>query len=678
MKEFRFCLESLDLHLTANEIQTLWASADQDGSGTVDFVEFATFCSYNLLHLEREKHIRSLHNAIHSQAQEMLHNDGIVKKEKENELQGYLINLFKLADSNNSGMLNHDELESVLEAMDIHLTPFEITCVLQEVDMNHDGTIQYDEFVPLAVQLIEMYRISEVEKNRRHDQEKWARKKTEQLSHSFLGEAHQSAKYIRHHVQIINETIDDLNARQHAIKAVLKNPHSGLAKQEVNAIFIRLIPGNHFSGSALRDRTLTSGLPQRQITLDELEETIFEVRRLSMMRGLLEKKEKKFIASSILSELEKVAYQVKVKTGATSLPTFISAKSCYNVLETSVSLRLNRSQILAIISWSECFDESHMMIDYKRFATYAGNMIERMLGADMQEKRASAVSKGQISTTKAMNGVTETEVVHYLKEAFKNSINKNKEHHINVKTLFQIVRDIPGLKLSKREAMAVVIAFPHMDDEHINCREFIHWCYHTLVTVCKERLISRRLPLTAAGLENRPENLNEYLQIKRLAEQMLDVLKLRINKSQLLIGFSPEVFETRAKSRPTTAETTLEAEQNSLKDTKIFSYCSDGNEEEEEIQFAAMTGQATALKELEFDVPVVTIKPIVYGKKRGNNPNNRSPTAASKTPEIEPRRTIRGTLKIMENDVFLYPEKTPLEIEFKAEDGSFNSCIPVG
>ena len=37
-------------------------------------------------------------------------------------------------------------------------------------------------------------------------------------------------------------------------------------------------------------------------------------------------------------------------------------------------------------------------------------MIERMLGADMQEKRAKAISKGQINTSKAMNGVTEKEV----------------------------------------------------------------------------------------------------------------------------------------------------------------------------------------------------------------------------------------------------------------------------
>lgn len=37
MKEFRQCLESLDLKLTPSEIQALMASADSDGNGTIDF-----------------------------------------------------------------------------------------------------------------------------------------------------------------------------------------------------------------------------------------------------------------------------------------------------------------------------------------------------------------------------------------------------------------------------------------------------------------------------------------------------------------------------------------------------------------------------------------------------------------------------------------------------------------
>ena len=60
MPEFKFCLESLDLKLTEAEINALMASADADGSGTIDFDEFMDFCTHNLLHLEREKHIRAL------------------------------------------------------------------------------------------------------------------------------------------------------------------------------------------------------------------------------------------------------------------------------------------------------------------------------------------------------------------------------------------------------------------------------------------------------------------------------------------------------------------------------------------------------------------------------------------------------------------------------------------
>ena len=68
--------------------------------------------------------------------------------------------------------------------------------------------------------MIEMYRLNVNEKSKRLELEQWAKTKTEELAHSFLGEVHQSAKYIRSRIKIIEETIEDSTARQEAIKSV--------------------------------------------------------------------------------------------------------------------------------------------------------------------------------------------------------------------------------------------------------------------------------------------------------------------------------------------------------------------------------------------------------------------------------------------------------------------------
>ena len=132
------------------------------GNGTIDFEEFATFCAHNLLHLEREKHIRALHNSIHKQATQLFNKDTDVDDKQ--ELADHLLQVFKMADEDGSGHLNHAEIESLFHSLDIRLSDFELNCVMAEADTNHDGLIEYTEFIPVCVELLQLYRLNEEEK----------------------------------------------------------------------------------------------------------------------------------------------------------------------------------------------------------------------------------------------------------------------------------------------------------------------------------------------------------------------------------------------------------------------------------------------------------------------------------------------------------------------------------
>eukprot|EP01035_Chromulina_nebulosa_P018005 gene18005-23643_t len=79
--EFIACIESLELNLTRSEIMVLMASIDSSGNGMLNFKEFIGFFINNLIHLEKEKHLKILQNQIHGS-----------KVSSINELQSPLVN----------------------------------------------------------------------------------------------------------------------------------------------------------------------------------------------------------------------------------------------------------------------------------------------------------------------------------------------------------------------------------------------------------------------------------------------------------------------------------------------------------------------------------------------------------------------------------------------------------
>jgi hypothetical protein len=70
------------------------------------------------------------------------------------EIEGLLFDLFKSADSDDSGHLDPAEFRQALADSDIKLTPGQINQLLAEIDTDGDGRINYVEFVPVAFQVL--------------------------------------------------------------------------------------------------------------------------------------------------------------------------------------------------------------------------------------------------------------------------------------------------------------------------------------------------------------------------------------------------------------------------------------------------------------------------------------------------------------------------------------------
>merc|ERR1719498_2373254 len=65
--------------------------------------------------------------------------------------------IFREADKDNNGVLDHKEFKSVVRAFskELGLPMSDVRRLMSEADENEDGLIDYTEFVPLAVEVIE-------------------------------------------------------------------------------------------------------------------------------------------------------------------------------------------------------------------------------------------------------------------------------------------------------------------------------------------------------------------------------------------------------------------------------------------------------------------------------------------------------------------------------------------
>eukprot|EP00270_Netrium_digitus_P007111 TRINITY_DN2064_c1_g1_i2.p1 TRINITY_DN2064_c1_g1~~TRINITY_DN2064_c1_g1_i2.p1 ORF type:complete len:534 (-),score=134.10 TRINITY_DN2064_c1_g1_i2:90-1691(-) len=99
-------------NMPEHQIREIMEAADVDNSGTIDYSEFIT-ATMQMNKVEKEEN---------------------------------LYRAFKHFDTDNSGYITREELKEALSQEEI-LEPGEIETIINEVDRNNDGTIDYDEFV---------------------------------------------------------------------------------------------------------------------------------------------------------------------------------------------------------------------------------------------------------------------------------------------------------------------------------------------------------------------------------------------------------------------------------------------------------------------------------------------------------------------------------------------------
>ena len=68
----------------------------------------------------------------------------------------HLKNIFNLADKDGSGSLHQTEFIEVLRSIDIDISTFELEILLSEIDANGNGLIDFEEFIPVCAELLQV------------------------------------------------------------------------------------------------------------------------------------------------------------------------------------------------------------------------------------------------------------------------------------------------------------------------------------------------------------------------------------------------------------------------------------------------------------------------------------------------------------------------------------------
>jgi len=151
--EFKRLLEMSGFNFSPQTVAKLMNAADVNHDGVIDYKEF----------LAVAMEMRRSYLASKSGAQPPAPRPALNAQSYSTEMiVQYLQRLFKIADRNGDGVLSPGEFERLLRLSGFNFDAATLRNLTAAADVNHDGVIEYDEFIPVALEILRMKTGTEV------------------------------------------------------------------------------------------------------------------------------------------------------------------------------------------------------------------------------------------------------------------------------------------------------------------------------------------------------------------------------------------------------------------------------------------------------------------------------------------------------------------------------------
>lgn len=145
------------------------------------------------------------------------------------ELEAMLVDMFKEADQDGNGTLDMAEFAKLMATANLGLSKAELDMLLAEADENTDGNVSYAEFVPLAVEIVQVMMV----KKRYEDFEEDVKEEYRDAAAMIISVSPEEVEAAL--VKAAAAVGQGGSMSKAQLKAMLKQPTFGLSKQQVNS-----------------------------------------------------------------------------------------------------------------------------------------------------------------------------------------------------------------------------------------------------------------------------------------------------------------------------------------------------------------------------------------------------------------------------------------------------------
>lgn len=151
--EFTHVLRNASLNLTDRQMRQILSEADENDDDVIQYKEFMPIMIDILQSIKAKEQAKAMMHGVETMVRTevetmLLH--GLPKA----ELEALMLKVFKKADADGSGQLNRHEFKDALKAAELGLTRKDINLVLTHVDVDQDGLVSYEEFIPVCFQVL--------------------------------------------------------------------------------------------------------------------------------------------------------------------------------------------------------------------------------------------------------------------------------------------------------------------------------------------------------------------------------------------------------------------------------------------------------------------------------------------------------------------------------------------
>ena len=142
-----------ELGLSNRIIKQLMSEADEDDDGLISYREFLPL-AIDVFNVMEAKDVYSEDVEVAKESAVENAKDFLLHGMPRDQLELMLKGAFKKADKDESGYLDRKEFKWCLKSSGLGFTKREINVMMSEVDLDGDGKITYEEFVPICFEML--------------------------------------------------------------------------------------------------------------------------------------------------------------------------------------------------------------------------------------------------------------------------------------------------------------------------------------------------------------------------------------------------------------------------------------------------------------------------------------------------------------------------------------------